>query len=208
MNFIHLILGGSFDAFFQWAIHNGYFLIYIVMILEGPLITMAAAFAASLGVFNVSAILGLAVLGDITGDFIWFSLGYFSRKALMNKFDHFFGFSKEKMEKLKAFLERHPGKALIAIKLSPLLPVPGLIIAGSSHMSPKKFFLIISEIILPKSILFVIIGFFFGGIYDRIAKYINNGQIAVGIIVLLIIIVYFSFRKISKIISRRLEEEE
>jgi len=200
MDFFQLIISGAFDPIYGWVIRHSYFIIFLGMVIEGPLITTAASFAASFHIFNIWAIFGLSIMGDITGDFLWFGLGYFSRITLIRKFGYFIGISETRMEKLKRFLETHPGKTITAIKLSPL-SMPGLIMTGSSHMSPKKFFSIIVKVILPMSTTFVTIGYFFGGIYNRIAVYVNNIQIAVGILVLIGVGIFFFYKKITQKIS-------
>ncbi len=147
------LVPGTFESVLQWVLHNGYPIIFLGMIIEGPTIIAAASFATTMGYFNLWIIFLLGIFGDIVGDFIWFTVGYFGRITVIKRFGHFFGVSEERMEKLKNLLEKHPGKIIAAIKLSPLVPVPGLIVAGSSHMSPKKFAKIITLIILPKTFL-------------------------------------------------------
>lgn len=198
---------GTFSAVLQWVIHNGYPIMFVGMVLEGPVLTAAASFATTLGYFNLGIIFVLAIAGDIVGDFIWYALGYFGRLTVINRFGHYFGASRERMEKLRTLFERHPGKIITAVKLSPLLPAPGLILAGSSHMSPKKFMLVIASIILPKTILFMALGYLFGYSYDAVSSYVNNGIFALVLVFVAAYLVFYFYRKITARISRKLEEE-
>ncbi len=196
----------TFDSVLQWVLHNGYPIIFLGMVIEGPTIIAAASFAATMGYFDLWIIFLLGIFGDIVGDFIWFTVGYFGRITVIKRFGHFFGVSDERMEKLKALLEKHPGKIIAAIKLSPLVPVPGLIVAGSSHMSPKKFAKIITLIILPNTILFMALGYFFGKIYDKISSYINNSLYAIGVLLIAGYLAHYIYKKIAGKISKNLEK--
>lgn len=198
------LAGGTFTPIFEWVIRNGYFILFLGMIVEGPTITAAASFAVTMGYFNLAAVFILAVLGDIVGDFIWYGLGYFGRLTVIKKYGHFFGATDQRMEKLKHLLERHPGKILLAIKLSPFLPVPGLIVTGSTHMPPKKFFTVIFAIILPKTILFMGLGYFFGQAYDKISIYVNNSIYAIGALLVLTFVFNYIYKKTTGSISKTL----
>jgi len=199
-------VSGTFDTVLQWVLHNGYPIIFLGMIIEGPTIIAAASFAATMGHFNLWIIFFLGIFGDIVGDFIWFGLGYFARITVVRRFGHFFSVSDERMDKLKNLLEKHPGKILAAIKLSPFIPLPGLVIAGSSHMSPKKFAKIITIIILPKTILFMALGYFFGKIYNTIIGYINNSFYAIGMLLIAGYFIHYIYKKAAGKISKNLEK--
>lgn len=198
----------TFAGVLQWVSQNGYPFIFVGMVIEGPIIIAASSFAASLGYLNIFIIGLLAIAGDVVGDILWYGLGYFGRITIINRFGHRFFLPQERMEKLRTFLERHPIKALLAIKLSPLLPVPGLIIAGSSHLPLKKFFTTISIIIIPKTLLFMIIGYFFGSAYDSFSSYLNDGISALGILFGILLVLYYGFRKISEKLSSTLQNDQ
>lgn len=202
---ISFLSSSSFQSVFQWAIHHSYPILLIGMILEGPILIMAASFAASLGYLSLPVIFGLAILGDVIGDVGCYVFGYFSRITVINRFGHYFGVTPNRMARLKALLERHPVKILTAIKISPIVPVPGLIVAGSSHMAPRTFISSILIIILPKTIVFIVIGFFFGGIYEQIRVYLNSAYTAV-IISIALVGAYYAYRRISARIATELEQ--
>ncbi len=191
----------DFSIALQWIIHHGYVLMFLVMLAEGPIITAVSAFAASLGFFNIWIVFVLAILGDWGADLIFFAIGYFTRLKLVRKFGNLFGVSEEKIARLKNLLETHPGKILVAAKLSPVA-VPALIIAGSSHMSVKKFAKVCLLITLPKTILFVIVGYYFGRSYDKISHYINNGSLLLFFGLMAFGLFYFVYKKLEHRVSQ------
>lgn len=200
-------LSQSFSVAFQWVVHNGYWLIFLIMVIEGPMITMVSAFAASLGYFNVSIIFLLAFFGDILGDFIWYMVGYFGRLTLINKYGYYFGASTERVEKLSKLLEKHSKKVLLAIKISPIAPTLGLIVVGNSRFPSKRFAKIVSLISLPKTMLFVLFGYFFGYSYTAMAKYFNEGFYVLLVVLVIVFIVFLIYKKIALRIAQKLENQ-
>ncbi len=62
----------------------GYPIMLLLMTLEGPIVTMVAAFLSSMGYFNIFAVFGLSVLGDVLGDIVLYFIGYFGgHRALL-----------------------------------------------------------------------------------------------------------------------------
>lgn len=201
---LSIFSGSSFSGVVQWVIHNSYPLLFVCMVIEGPVVIAAASFAASLGYLSLPLIFALAILGDLVGDFIWYAIGYFSRITLVNRFGHLFGATPSRMLKLKQLLEQHPLKILAAIKISPLAPIPGLIITGSSHLSPRKFAATVLTIIIPKTVLFMVIGYFFGNIYEKASAYLN-GIYTVIVILIVIIGIYYLYRALAVRLATKLE---
>jgi membrane protein DedA with SNARE-associated domain len=194
---LHFFISETFPIVFQWVIHHGYPLIFILLTLFGSIVIQAMSFAVTFGYFNLWIIFFLAFLGEILKDFILYSIGYFSRKAFINKFGNFLGASPEKMHELKTFIEKHPGKTLTAIKTLPLLSMPGLIMVGSSHMSLKRFTITICYIIVPKIIFFMILGYFFGNAYNTISKYTNNSLYGIGIVTIVAWCIFYIYKKLT-----------
>jgi membrane protein DedA with SNARE-associated domain len=197
----------TFLSTLQWLLQNSYPVMFLGMIIEGPTIIAAASFAVTMGYFNLVTIFILAVLGDVIGDFIFYSIGYFGRVAVINKLDRKFKASKSRIEKLKKLVHQHPGKIVTVVKLAPLLPMPGLVAIGSTHLPPKKFAKIILAIIIPKTLLFMAIGYFFGHAYNQIYKIINDGVLGIIIVVVFLFLMQYGYKKISERISQRLERD-
>jgi len=196
----------SFSGALQWVITGGYFLTFIGMFMFGPVIISAAAFAAALGYFDIWVVFAIAVFGELAVDLALYAIGYFSRITFIEKYGHYFGLSKEKMENLEKLIKSHPGKTLTAIKLAPILPVPGLMTIGSMHMSVKKFTIINFVIALIRAAIFMTIGYYFGQVYDSLSRYIKNAEyiLLAGIIVVLGI--FYAYKKATEKIYKKLEK--
>ncbi|MBI4085320.1 MAG: hypothetical protein HY432_02320 [Candidatus Liptonbacteria bacterium] len=195
----------SFSGALQWVIAGGYFLTFLGMFMFGPVIISAAAFASALGYLNIWLVFSIAVFGELAIDLILYAVGYFSRIAVIEKYGHRFGISTKKMEKLERLIHSHPGKTLTAIKLAPILPVPGLMLVGSTRMSVKKFSLINFLIAFVRAVIFIAIGYYFGEAYDSISIYVDN----LGYVILAAIVVgtgvYYAYKKLTEKVAEELE---
>lgn len=186
----------SFSGALQWVIAGGYFLTFLGMFMFGPIIISAAAFASALGYLNVWIIFAIAVFGDLGMDLILYAIGYFGRIGIVEKYGHRFGLSYNRMKKIENLIHSHPGKTLAAIKLAPFLPIPGLMLVGSTHMSAKKFTFINFLIALPKAVVFMAIGYYFGQIYDSLSRYVKNTEYVLLASVIAIFGIYYIYKKI------------
>ena len=196
----------SFSGALQWVIAGGYFLTFAGMFMFGPIIISAAAFAAALGYFNIWLVFAIAVFGELAADLILYSIGHFSRVTVIEKYGHYFGLSKTKMENLEKLFHSHPFKTLLAIKLAPVIPVPGLMLVGSMHMSVKKFTLINFLIAFLRAVIFIIIGYYFGQIYDSLAHYVKNAGYILFAGIIAAIGIFYAYKKITEKISGKLEK--
>lgn len=195
----------SFNGALAWVESAGYLLMFIAMVIEGPVITSAAAFAAALGYFNIFVVLILSVLGDLVGDFAYYAVGYFGRVAFVEKYGHKVGLTKQRMEHMERLIKEHPKKTLAAIKLAPMLPAPGLMMIGAVKMPFSRYSWMTFLVALPKTILFMLLGFYFGRAYDALSATLQNGEYFILIALVLIVGAFYAYKKLSASLSVRLE---
>lgn len=185
---------------------HGYLVMFIAMFVEGPIVTAAAAFAAALGFFNLWIVFVLAVAGDLFADLVYYAIGYFTRLGLIQKYEARLRMTSTQMEKIRSQLQTHAGKTIVAIKLAPFLAGPGLIVVGASHFSPRRFTILSLAITVPKVLLFMGLGYYFGYAYDSVSQYANYGIYAlVGALVLAFTIRYL-YQKLSARIAKKMAE--
>lgn len=175
------------------------------MLIEGPIITYIASFAASLGIFNIFYVFILSSLGNIIGDLVFFFIGRVSKEAAVEKYVNKSN-NPSRMSKLRMYLEKNPGKTIAVIKLTPFLPIPGLMLAGASNMKLKKFITYSVIVTMIYSLFMVLLGFYSGVAFLTIAKYVKYIEYLIGGTVVLITLVFFFFKFVSKKVSSRIEE--
>lgn len=165
----------------------GYPVMLFLMIIEGPIVTIASAFLASMGYFNVFIVFGLSVLGDVIGDIILYFIGYFGGHSIIAKAQKFLKIKDSVIEKLKQKFHENSGRIIFYVKSTTGLSYITFITAGSLHMKLSRFvrFSILGGLVW--SSFLVIIGWFFGYAADRISQYIKYA----GTIIFVVAVVLF-----------------
>lgn len=182
--------------------HQGYLFTLVLMIIEGPIINVLAAFAASLGLFNIWIIFLIALLGDLGGDVAHYIVGYILRKHIVERYDHKLGLTKEKIKSLEKKLKNHFWKSVIIIKLFPPLTTPGLLLVGALKIPVKDFTIVSLALAIPKTIFFTAMGYFFGAAAVGIVNYFNFGNYFIPIVIVTLVALYIVYR----LLTREVEE--
>jgi len=158
----------------------------LLMILEGPVVTIVAAFLASLGYFNIFFVFGLSVTGDVFGDVILYYIGYFGGRKILPKVESFLKISQSTVEKLKKKFHENSGKIIFYVKSTTGLSYITFITAGTIRMRLSKFvkFSILGGLVW--SSFLVITGYFFGYAADKISEYIKYA----GVIILSVAVMF------------------
>lgn len=202
---VSFIKGSNFAGMLQFLQTSGYGIMFILMLVEGPITTYVAAFAASLDIFNVFYVFILSSLGCIIGDLILFLIGRGSKKTTIEKYESK-SLNPTRMNRLKMYLEENPGKTIAIIKLTPFLPVPGLILIGASNINLKNFIFYSVVVTLGYSLSMTVLGFYSGVAFLTIAKFVKYAEYLIGATILLIIGGVFLVRFLSRKISNKIEK--
>jgi len=158
---------------FQFLQSYGYAIMLPLMILEGPVATLAAAILASLGAFNVWIVLILSIIGDMVGDVILFGLGYHYGMGFVRRVGKYIGITEKLVLKMERYFERHGGKTIFAVKSTTGLCWAAFTAAGIVKMDFKKFikYSIYGGIIWSGFLVFM--GYFYGYLWREIRDYIK-----------------------------------
>jgi len=189
-----------------WVINHGYLIFTIFAVIEGPLITIAAGVAAALGYFNIFIILGLALFGDIGGDFMYYGIGYVGHNLIHSPFSKFFGLSEKRIEKLQVLLLKHTTRAVILIKISPVIGPLGIVTIGATRIKFRKFIRAALYVAVPKSIFFAILGYYSGQTYVELNKMLSKGQDIIPWIAAFILLVYFIYTLVMKKLTKGIND--
>ena len=192
----------TFTDLVPWIIAHGYFIFFFTALIEGPLVTTAAGVVAAFGYYNIVIIILIAIAGDLTADVIYYFIGYHSRILVIERYGHRFGITKERIEKIEKMVHKNFKKTMFIVKVSPIIPIPGLIAIGASRVSLRKFIEMSLLVTVPKSSLFALLGFYSGKAYAHLGSSITNGSYIIGGLILVIILVYFIYQKITSRITR------
>jgi membrane protein DedA with SNARE-associated domain len=198
-----LNLPNTFASALTFVVSNGYSLIFLIMVFEGPIITTAASFAAEMGYLNIFIILGLALLGDMTGDILFYSLGRYGGNSFVRKYGKYIGIKKSTILLLEKGLKKHFVKTFAFVKFAPLIPPAGLMAMGILKTPPKKFIIYSFIITLPRSIFFTALGYFSAMASVNVTHYLKLAEYVPFILIGLIIAAYYIFEKFFEKYSRK-----
>ncbi len=168
------------QAIIQFLSDYGYWILLPLMIVEGPIVTLIAAFMASMGIFNVYVVFFLSVLGDILADILFYGIGRWKGMLFVKKIGRHIGITEALVMKMEEFFVNHGGKTIVAVKSTTGLCWTTFIAAGIVKMSFWKFLGYSFLGGLAWSAFLVFVGYFFGNLYEQIAEYINYAGIIIG----------------------------
>lgn len=180
---------------FQILIRFGYPLIFAITIFEGPIVTVIGSLLASLGYFNVYMVYAVVVIADMTADILWYSLGYFGRKHLVERFGHYIGVTVERIIKLEKHFSSHAGKTIFLAKITHAIGLPFIIAAGMAKVRFKTFFSYSLMATFPKSLIFVLLGYYAGTSYQKINTVLRDFTIAITLLVIAFGVLYYLHNK-------------
>lgn len=195
----------SLHLMFLWLVKHGYVLMFIAMVIEGPVVTAAAALAAGLGYFNLYLVFLLAVLGDLVADAGYYAIGYWGRTKAVAKWGNKIGLTPNRILRMEALLHQHTIKSILVFKLTPTLAPPGLMLVGALRIRLKRFLTICGLIILPKTILFMCLGYYSSVILRSNNWVISHIELVFGISILMLILISISLNKLTAYIGKRIE---
>jgi membrane protein DedA with SNARE-associated domain len=187
---------------------GGYFLMFVIMIIEGPIVTYISSFAAATGVFSITAVFCLSISAAICGDMFVFFLGRHGGQAFLKK--HGYRFSDKNRERIAAvhrLVDKHPGKAIGIAKVTPGLPVPAILVIGTANIPVRTFLKYSIVISAGYTGTFSVIGYYSGITASKILSFSRIEELLV-IAVAIGAALWFLSRYAAKKLSHTLQNGE
>ncbi len=187
-----------FTQIIAWLTAYKYFFLFPVAVIEGPIVTVIAGFLSSLGHLNIFIAYIVIVVADIIGDAMYYAFGYYGRQKFIERWGHYLGITMERVERLEKHFSKHTGKTLIIGKLSHTIGGVVLVAAGMAKVPFWKFIWYNFIPTLPKSLVLLLIGFYFGATYAKINNYLDYTVIGTIATAIVFTTTYFVIRRVSK----------
>lgn len=184
----------------QWLLNYRYLILFPLTVIEGPIVTVTAGLMSSLGLMNFYIVYTIVVIGDLVGDGIYYSIGRWGRLPL-ERWGKFIGIYPEKIKWIEEHFTDHGGKTLIAAKLSHAVGGIVLVSAGIARIPFKKFILFNFWATLPKSLILILIGYYFGNTYLKLQKFVDFAWLGTFAIAILLFVIYMFLRRAGKKLS-------
>lgn len=149
-----------------WA----YLLLALLVMVEGPIVTLAGAVAASAGYMAPVGVFAAASAGNMTADLLWYTLGYLGKMEWLHRYGRWFGLREEYIRRFDRDIQAHAAKVLLIAKLTLGFTIPTLIATGLSKVPMRRWlgFLALGETIWTGSL--VALGFFLGSYVQQLER--------------------------------------
>jgi membrane-associated protein len=136
----------------------------------GMLVCMLAGVAVRVGTLELVPAYAAVMAGELTGDMIWYWIGYRWGEGFARRFGRYVGIDRRHIEKAKELFERYNQRILISSKLTTGFgfAIPILFTAGMSRMSFWAYMRanIFGQFFWSGGLIAV--GYFFGDLYLRV----------------------------------------
>ena len=175
-----------------------YLFLFPIVVIEGPIITVIAGLLVSLGHLNVFIAYPLIVFADVVGDSLYYIIGYYGRIKFIERWGRFLGITKERVKKLENLFVSHTGKTLAIGKLTHAAGAVVLVAAGVARVPYWQFVWYNFLPTIPKSLAFLLVGYYFGKAYQQIDNYFNDIVLVLFVIFVLAVIVYILIKRFRK----------
>lgn len=156
----------------------GYVALLPLAVVEGPVVTVAAAFLASRGLLDVAIVYALAVLGDLIGDMLLYGAGGWALLGLAGRQGAWAARLQARIAGIAPRFRSRAGAMLLLGKLTHSAGFAVLLAAGAARVPLPQFLLFNLLGTLPKSLLFVAVGYWFGQLYSA-----SQGELRVASVV-------------------------
>ena len=180
----------------------GYIVMFVLMFIEGPIVTYIASFIASQGFFHIYWVLLLSIIGSFLPDVFLFWIG---RLGMGSKVLNKKGKLMAVLREILSHMDKHPGKSIAIIKMVPGVPVPGLILIGKTNIKFLKFVMYILMVGIPYALFFTALGYYSGLTFSQVSKYMRIEGII--LIAILAAFLFFMVNKMSPKIAEKLEKD-
>ncbi len=188
----------SLDQAALWLAQYKYFALFPLAVAEGPIITVVAGFFTSLGYLNFWFAYIIIVIGDLAGDAVHYSFGRWGGRAFIDRWGKWFGVGPGQIETIEKQFNKRGDKLLFIGKMSHGVGGAFLIAAGLIKMPFDKFIFANMLATLIKSLVLLLLGFYFGHALSTINTYLEKiTLITFGAVIFGALIYFLYFRKKS-----------
>lgn len=172
-----------------------YGLLAVAVFFEGPITLLSAGTGIALGQLEALPAFVALVIGNLSADFSWYSLGRLGKMEWIRWLAKKFRVDLKSIEKLEETIQNHTPRLIFLSKFAIGLLIPTLIAVGLKRVQVKRWIVALAVGEVVKSTLFITLGFLFA---ESIQKTYGNLQIALWIVTGLIIITVSLFLRFKK----------
>ncbi|MGO4854161.1 DedA family protein [Phaeovulum sp. W22_SRMD_FR3] len=155
----------------------GLWLLVPLSILEGPIVTVLAAWFAHANGGSLTLVYTICVIGDLAGDTLIYGLGRGGPGMLPDRWQRLLRIDVARRDRLTDHFAVKGGRTLLIGKLTHSAGFAVLLAAGAARMPLGKFWLYNLLGSLPKTLCFVLVGVLLGNALPQVDRYIAHGSL-------------------------------
>ena len=161
---------------------HGLWVVGPLAVLEGPIVTVLAGWLSKSGYMALWAVYLVCVLGDLIGDALYYWIGRAGPKLLPDRWLAKLGMGEARQLALSQHFAEKGGRTLLFGKFTHSTGLPIMLASGAARMDfwAYMFWNLVGS--LPKSALFVGLGWMLGSAYAAADGWIWKGSLALGVI--------------------------
>lgn len=163
MNAISEILDPLFNLLHNEGLQEwgawSYLLLVILVIVEGPIVTLLGAAAASAGYMRLPLVMGSVLVGSAIADSVWYYLGYVHAEERALRYGRWLGLRRYHLQHLQEEMQQHAQKLLLLAKFTSVLAIPTLMAAGLARVPFRRWFPIVFLVEMVWVLVLMFIGF-------------------------------------------------
>ena len=168
-----------------WLLQYKYVVLFLSIIIEGPIVTMFAGLAVAGGIMNFWLAYAAILAGEVGGDVLYYALGYWGREKLLLKYKWLTRIFLPEVKKIERLFEKHPAKTLIISKITHVIGLPFLIAAGIARYNLARFSLYDFIATVPKSLALLAVGYFFSQAIATVDRDIRTATVIVSVFLII-----------------------
>lgn len=174
------------EAIIALIAKHGLLVVAPIAVIEGPIVTVIAAWLASQGIMHLWSLALVVIAADLVGDFIFYSLGRWGLNALPARWLARLGLGRERLSGMTGYFETRGGRMILFGKITHSAGFAVLAAAGMARMEMWRFFWFNLLGTVPKSLFFVALGYAFGAAYAQIDNWIFRATLIIGAAILVV----------------------
>jgi membrane-associated protein len=183
-----------------------YLILFPLVVIEGPIVSIIAGFLVSLGFMDFVPTYLTIVSGDLSGDFLYYSAGRWWLNKTYKGALKFFKINMDLIHKLEKAVKKNKGPFLFFGKLSHAIGGFILFAAGSAKISIKDFMWFNFLATLPKSLILLGVGYYFGSTVSNFNKYVDFTVLGLFIFTLFLVGAYLLITHFSNKLLKKLRD--
>lgn len=183
------------DHVLQLIQSHGLWLLAPFAIVEGPIVTVIAAYLARVGLMNVYAVYAVCLAGDLIGDALYYGIGRLGPRFLPEAWLNRIGLSQARQLALGDHFAQKGGRTLLFGKWTHSAGLPIMLASGLARMNFASYMWYNLLGSVPKTAAFVALGYFIGHAYASIDTYIGRISLALLVVAVAVGLIFWYRRK-------------